>query len=150
MTTIHPEMRKDDISGSAEPNAEQLSQARRLNEVKRRFNSSSGLRNGGIPAAAFSRGRCVVTLSSPGKIPAPFARFAGPDEGIDDLSQQMGVRHPIPVRAAPTTKGKGARKGKEKEATWPAETSSVKPPRKERKVNSDAAVASGSGSAGSK
>ncbi|KAJ7670327.1 hypothetical protein B0H17DRAFT_1209427 [Mycena rosella] len=81
------------------------------------------------------------------KIPAPFARVAGPDEGIDDPSQQMGVRHPIPVRAAPTAKGKGARKGKEKEAMWPAETSSVKPPRKKRKVNSGAAVASGSGSA---
>ncbi|KAJ7810623.1 hypothetical protein B0H13DRAFT_1927255 [Mycena leptocephala] len=57
-------------------------------------------------------------------IPAPFARVAGPDEGVDGL-QQVGVPR-VPVRVAPA------------------------PPRaratKKQKLNSGAAVASGSGS----
>jgi hypothetical protein len=63
----------------------------------------------------------------PSKIPAPFARVAGPDEGVDETSQQLGVQRRATVRKAPTGK--------------PA-------PPKKRKVNSGAAVpvASGSGS----
>ncbi|KAJ6627406.1 hypothetical protein B0H10DRAFT_1779660 [Mycena sp. CBHHK59/15] len=58
------------------------------------------------------------------KIPAPFARVAGPDEGIDEPSQQLGVQRRATVRRAP---GGAAPK--------------------RRKVNSGAAVpvASGSG-----
>lgn len=53
------------------------------------------------------------------KIPAPFSRVAGPDEGVD-ATQQLGVRR-VPVRTAPR-------------------------PKKKQKGNSGAAVASGSGS----
>ncbi|KAJ7913083.1 hypothetical protein B0H13DRAFT_1874246 [Mycena leptocephala] len=62
----------------------------------------------------------------PSKIPAPFARVAGPDEGVDETSQQLGVQRRATVRRAPT----------------------AKPASKKRKANSGAAVpvASGSGS----
>lgn len=62
----------------------------------------------------------------PSKIPAPFARVAGPDEGVDETSQQLGVQRRATVRRAPT----------------------AKPAFKKRKANSGAAVpvASGSGS----
>ncbi|KAJ7031846.1 hypothetical protein C8F04DRAFT_1360484 [Mycena alexandri] len=35
------------------------------------------------------------------KIPAPFARVAGPDEGVDEPSQQLGVQRRATVRRAP-------------------------------------------------
>ncbi|KAJ7626507.1 hypothetical protein B0H17DRAFT_1286415 [Mycena rosella] len=65
------------------------------------------------------------------RIPPPFARVAGPDEGVDDQYQQMGVRYRIPVRSAPTAKAKAAGKGKA--ATGTADTSSERPPKKKRK-----------------
>jgi hypothetical protein len=60
------------------------------------------------------------------KIPGPFTRVAGPDEGVDESTQQLGVQRRATARRAPTGN----------------------PSAKRRKANSGAAVpaASGSGS----
>ncbi|KAJ7621852.1 hypothetical protein B0H17DRAFT_1151691 [Mycena rosella] len=58
-----------------------------------------------------------------------FCPLRGPDEANGGSASNPGS-------GCTDNEGKGARKGKEKEATWPAETSSVKPPRKKRKWNS--------------
>ncbi|KAJ7635858.1 hypothetical protein B0H17DRAFT_1149654 [Mycena rosella] len=84
------------------------------------------------------------------QIPSPFDRVAGPDEGVDDLGQQMGVRYRAPMRAAPTGKGKVKGVGKPKAAVNKSATGTAdapeRPPQKKRKSNSGAPIASGSGS----
>jgi hypothetical protein len=68
------------------------------------------------------------------KIPAPFTRVAGPDEGVEE--PQLGVRR-APVRTVPVVQGR-ARGGGGRGGGGPA--------RKKQKTNSGAAaVASGSG-----
>ncbi|KAJ7457020.1 hypothetical protein FB451DRAFT_1142947 [Mycena latifolia] len=53
-----------------------------------------------------------VALGIPlSKIPAQFSRVAGPDEGVDEGGQQLGVRR-VPVRPAPAAGGRAKKKQK--------------------------------------
>ncbi|KAF7372112.1 hypothetical protein MVEN_00070000 [Mycena venus] len=61
----------------------------------------------------------------PSKIPVPFSRVAGPDEGVEETALQLGVKRCQTIRKVPPVVGSGARK--------------------RRKANLGAAVASGSG-----
>jgi hypothetical protein len=87
-----------------------------------------------LPHAVWTAMEITVTehrgLGIPeGKIPAPFSRVTGPDEGVEE--SQPGVRR-VPVRTVADVSGRGRRKSSGGGVT------------KKRKINSGAPVASSS------